>query len=82
MSLYSLSYDLRNTRHYPKLTEELETNFGAVRVLGSVWYFRRYSTTSIELCEHFRNFIDHDDGLIVSEISDWASVGVSVPMPE
>jgi hypothetical protein len=74
MALYSLSYDLRKTRNYQPLYDEL-AKFGAIRVLESQWCFNRINTTAVGIRDYFRSFIDGDDGLFVCEITDWASVG-------
>lgn len=73
MALYFLTYDLRNKRDYQKLYDELES-FKAVRVLESTWCFNRYDTSAIKLREYFKSFVDSDDGLLVVEASDWASI--------
>ncbi|MFA6052336.1 MAG: hypothetical protein WC762_07075 [Methylobacter sp.] len=73
MALYFLEYDLRKQRDYKKLYDEL-ANFGAVRILKSLWCFKRLNTTSKDLRDHFKQFIDKDDGLIVAEVNDWASI--------
>ena len=73
MALYFLEYDLRKQRDYKKLTDEL-VNFGAVRILKSLWCFKRVNTTSEKLRNHFMQFVDKDDGLIVAEVNDWASI--------
>jgi hypothetical protein len=75
MALYFLEYDLRKQRDYKKLNDEL-VNFGAVRILKSLWCFNRINTTSKNLREHFKQFIDKDDGLIVAEVNDWASISI------
>ena len=75
MALYFVEYELRNERDYPKLTEELES-FNAKRVLNSYWCFNRINTTAENLCNHFKKFIDSDDALMVTEVKDWASIGV------
>lgn len=72
MALFFLEYDLRKTRDYQKLYAEL-ANFSAVRVLESLWCFKRFNITSAGLRDHFKKFIDADDGLIVMERTDWAS---------
>jgi len=72
MSLYFLSYDLRKERDYKKLYDELE-DFNAVRILESQWCFRRTNTSAKGLRDHFKQFIDNDDGIILSEVTDWAS---------
>lgn len=72
MALYLLSYDLRKQRDYEKLWDELKT-FNAVRVLESDWCFKRINTTAAGLRDHFKSFIDADDGLFVGEITNWAT---------
>lgn len=72
MSLYFLSYDLRKSRDYKTLYDELN-KFNAVRILESTWCFNRINTTAEGLRNHYRKFVDSDDGLMVSEVSDWAS---------
>jgi hypothetical protein len=73
MVLYFLEYDLRKQRDYKKLTDEL-VNFGAVRILKSLWCFNRVNTISEKLRNYFMQFIDKDEGLIVAEVNDWASI--------
>ncbi len=72
MALYVLSYDLRKQRNYQSLWDELG-KFNAVRILESDWCFNRINTTSKGLREHFKQFIDEDDGLLVAEVNDWAT---------
>lgn len=72
MALYFLTYDLRKERDYQHLAEELE-ELEAVRVLESTWCFKRFNTSAENLRDYFKNFIDPDDAVIVSEVSGWAS---------
>ena len=72
MALYFLSYDLRQARNYQPLYDAL-SSFNAIRILESTWCFNRINTTATNLRDHFRNYIDNDDGLIVSEVTNWAS---------
>lgn len=51
--------------------------FKAVRILESLWCFKRDNTSAKGLRDHFRQFIDSDDGLIVAQVSDWASIGTT-----
>ncbi len=75
MALYFFEYDLRQERDYPKLYEELK-NFKAVRILKSLWCFERVDTSAEKLRDHFKRFIDQDDGLVVSEVTDWGTYNV------
>lgn len=72
MALYVLTYDLRKARDYSKLYEELK-RFNAQRVLESTWCFKRVSTSPTGLRDHFKKFVDNDDGLFVIEVSGWAT---------
>ncbi len=73
MALYFLTYDLRKSKNYDSLYKELDS-FNAVRILDSTWCFNRVNTSSKGLRDYFKKFIDSDDGLIVSEVSSWASI--------
>ncbi|MAN03263.1 MAG: hypothetical protein CMI36_13330 [Owenweeksia sp.] len=72
MALYFITYDLRNKRDYQKLYTELE-KFKALRVFESTWCFYRVNTSAEGLKNYFCQFIDSDDGLLVSESSGWAT---------
>jgi hypothetical protein len=72
MALFFVDYDLRKHRDYSRLTSELE-KLGAVRLLESSWCFRRENTNSVGIRDHLKQFIDSDDGLCVSEVTDWAT---------
>lgn len=80
MSLYVLSYDLKNRRNYQTLWDEL-SDFNAVRVLGSLWCFERTHTTAENLREYFRYFVDEDDALFVAEIARWATLNTQALPP-
>lgn len=72
MALFFLTYDLRNSRSYQTLYEEL-SKFNAVRILESTWCFNRFNIKAKGLRDYFKQFVDSDDGIIVSEVTDWAS---------
>ena len=72
MALYFLTYDLRKSRDYQPLYDELG-KFSAVRILDSTWCLNRFNTSAKGLRDYFKKYIDKDDGLIVSEVVDWAS---------
>lgn len=75
MALFFLSYDLKNKKDYQKLYGELE-KFHAVRIVDSTWCFKRINTNAKSLRDYFKGFVDSDDALIVSEVTDWAGWGV------
>ncbi len=72
MALYFITYDLRNSRNYQKLYDELES-FNAVRVLESTWAFKRIDTNASGLRNYFKGFIDADDGLLIVESKNWST---------
>jgi len=72
MAKYFLSYDLVANRDYSRIHNALES-FNAIRVLESVWCFTRINTNAEGLRNHFAQFIDSDDRLLVIESNDWAS---------
>lgn len=65
MSLFVITYDLRKQRTYQKLYDEL-FNLKAFCVLESVFLIELEST-ALEVKEHFKSYIDDDDGLLVVE---------------
>lgn len=72
MALFFLDYDLRKTRNYQPLYDKLK-EFGAVHVLESTWCFNRFNATTAGLRDFFKQFIDADDGLAVTEVTDWST---------
>ncbi|MCB2196767.1 MAG: hypothetical protein KQH79_12970 [Bacteroidetes bacterium] len=72
MALYFITYDLRKSRDYQKLYDELK-DFNAVKVLESTWCFNRVNTSAKNLRDYFKQFIDSDDGLLIDESKDWAT---------
>lgn len=70
--LYLIDYDLRKERDYQKLYDELN-RLKAVQVLESCWCIKFEGVSAIKLRNHFKQFIDSNDGLMVSEVTDWAS---------
>lgn len=68
MALYFLTYDLRGKRDYKTLYDEL-AKFNALRMFQSSWCFKRYNTNAKGLRDYFKQFVDADDGLVVSQIS-------------
>lgn len=72
MPLYFISYDKRGTYDYEELYEEL-SKYNAVAVLESTWCFEISGTTCTALRDHFKQFLDSDDGLLITESSSWAS---------
>jgi hypothetical protein len=46
-------------------------------VLESTWCFNRINTDTAGLRDHFKQFVDGDDGILVSKCSSWASFNVN-----
>ena len=69
MALFFLSYDLRNKRDYQPLYDELK-KFNAVRMLEACWCFKRINTNAKGLRDYFKQFVDGDDGLLVSQVAE------------
>lgn len=75
MALFFIEYDLRKRKDYPELLGELR-RLGALRLLKSSWCLKQADTvTAKALREHIEKFIDADDGLMVSLVTDWSSRG-------
>jgi hypothetical protein len=70
-SMFVVSYDLLAPgRDYQKLYEALRA-VRAERVLESVWMLKG-TYTAVQLREHFTQFIDANDRLLVAQVGDWA----------
>ncbi len=65
MALFIISYDLNKTKNYQKLWKELE-RLDCHRAIESLW-LASLNNTSMEILEHFKDFIDDDDSLIVAK---------------
>ena len=72
MALYFITYDLRKEHNYHKLYDTLNS-YDAVRILESTWCFKRYKTNAKEVRDYFSQVLDIDDGLVVSEVYEWAT---------
>lgn len=72
MALFFLDYDLRKQRNYQPLYDALK-QLNAVRVLESTWCLKLVDVNASALRDHFRQYVDHDDGLCVTQVADWAT---------
>lgn len=64
---------MRNQRDYQKLYDELN-HFKAKPVLESTWCLNLEDSNTVKnVIDHFKQFIDSDDALMVSEVNCWAS---------
>ena len=70
--LFFIDYDLRKERDYQTLYDELN-RLKAIQVLESCWCLRIEGSSAEEIRDHIMKFIDANDGIMVSEISNWAS---------
>ena len=81
---YIISYDLnRPGQNYPDLWNELRS-FNAQRVLQSQWVFVRMNTDAAQLREHFKQFLDRNDRLLITclDNNNWASWSLVSSIPE
>lgn len=70
--LFFVDYDLRVPgQKYDALWAEL-SRIGARRLLDSNFCFSG-SGTAEQWRDHFRRFIDANDGIVVSQVNDWAT---------
>lgn len=67
MTTFVLTYDLIKRKDYPKLWEELE-RLSAHRAMDSFWLIS-LNNKAREVHDHFKQFVDNDDRLWVSEIT-------------
>ena len=65
MALFVISYDLRKNKDYQALWDEME-RLEAFKPLESV-YLVDLNNSASEVRDHFKGFIDGDDGLLVIE---------------
>ena len=72
MKVFFVDYDLRGDRDYQTLYDELNRLHG-IRVLESLWSLKlNDNTTCVSLRDHLMQFINSDDGIIVSEVVAYA----------
>ncbi len=72
MKVFFVDYDLRGEKDYETLYDELN-RLNGIRVLESLWSLRLNDNTNCEsLRDHLLQFMDNDDGLIVSEVNAYA----------
>ena len=78
--IYVVSYDLvaASTRNYDALYSEL-VRLGGRRALWSQWLVQSDST-SAQLRDHLKRYLDNNDRLLVNELSryNWASFNLMV----
>jgi len=72
MSLFFVSYDIRKRSGYDRLYKLLD-ELKAVRILESTWCFHLKNSSVEDLKHQFKKAVDHNDGFIISEVSNWAS---------
>jgi len=75
MVKYFICYDLRNNRDYQKLYDELG-KFKSIQILESLHCIKYQDDKTEELRDHFKKFIDKDDGLIIIKSAYWAGVNI------
>lgn len=74
MKLFFISYDLRKPgRDYGRLYNFL-TVLGAKKVCESTYCFKSIKTAS-DLRDEFKQYVDANDGVVVTQIEDWSTFG-------
>ena len=72
MKVFFVDYDLRGERDYETLHAELES-LGGIKVLKSLWSLKLNDEVDCKtLRDHLLEFMDEDDGLIVSQVVAYA----------
>lgn len=72
MKIFFVDYDLRGDRDYQTLYDELN-RLNGIRVLESLWSLKLNDNTDCpSLRDHLKQYIDNDDGIIVSEVVAYA----------
>lgn len=80
MALYFLTYDLCDKANHKKLINELE-QLGAIRVLEAMWCLNKADTSVEQIRDHFQVLLADNDGLVVSEVNQWAALNAErVPL--
>ena len=75
MALFAISYDLRKTRNYQPIYDQLG-KWGAKRLLESYW-LADINTTAGHVRDVLAQLVDGDDGVAVIELhrgSNWATL--------
>lgn len=73
MGLFAVSYDLVAKRDYQPLWDEME-RLGAHKALLSLYLLNLTSNDPDTVRDHFAQFVDDDDRLLVVQLSDAASL--------
>jgi hypothetical protein len=73
MALFAVSYDLVSKRDYQPLWDEMERLKGQKAVL-SLYLLALSNEDPKEVLDHFAQFIDGDDRLLVIKLTDAASL--------
>lgn len=84
MARYIVSYDLVTPgKDYATLWAELKS-MNAERVLQSQWVFERINTNAVGLRNHFKQFIDSNDRLLITclDSDDWASFNTMIKLSD
>jgi hypothetical protein len=75
MAHFMISYDLHNRRNYQPLYDAL-TNWGAVRLLESLWLLS-HNSSAIGIRDAVLKLVDGDDSIAVIELkpgSGWCTI--------
>jgi hypothetical protein len=81
MKLFLVSYDLLSPgRDYTTLISAIQA-LGGRRVLFSQWAVRvNATTTTAELRDHLRRYMDANDRILINDFEHWASYNAMVDL--
>ncbi|MDG1286678.1 MAG: hypothetical protein P8P30_03830 [Rickettsiales bacterium] len=68
MPFYAITYDLNNEKNYPKIQKEFE-KLNSHKAAYSFYLVKNTASTK-QMLEHFKQFVDEDDTLVVVRIDD------------
>ena len=77
MNLYSITYDLSNPgRDYDSLSNAIKSYSRWWHQSGSAWVISVNNTSSTEIRDYLKQFIDSNDKIFVAKLSgEWAGFG-------
>ena len=80
MELFTIAYDLNKGKDYQRIIGALEAT-GARRILYSDWMMHSESTLE-QLFDHFVQYIDNDDALVVFKFENALGIRTITPLDE
>ena len=69
MALFAVSYQLNNTKDYPKLWTEME-RLGAHKAMRSFYLMSLTNSTASSVRDHLKGYVDDDDMIFVARMDE------------